>query len=104
MAITGEMPSASAENQGKASASNQPAQALPAEFSHHSYMPLVFGPSGPLQVIASAEEIPYTYTVKPGDYLADIARRYGLVWWQLAALNSIEYPYVIHSRQVLRLR
>jgi len=104
MAITGNGSQTTAEDQDEPADPAEPGLALPPEFKHHSFMPLVFGPTGPLQALSAAGEIPYTYTVKPGDYLADIARRYGLVWWQLAALNGLEYPYVIHARQVLRLR
>jgi uncharacterized protein YvpB len=48
--------------------------------------------------------VPETYIVQPGDYLTDLARRYNLDWHNLAALNSINYPYIIYPGQVLRLR
>jgi uncharacterized protein YvpB len=104
MAVTGEGPPVLSEIQEELVEPAEPAPVLPPEFNHHAYMPLVFGPIGPLQALSSAQEIPYTYTVRPGDYLADIARRYGLTWRQLADLNGIGYPYVIYARQVLRLR
>lgn len=104
MAITGGGLLESTESRQENSPPTQTRQPLPAQFAHHSYMPLIFDSSDAMRVIAAAQEMPYTYTVKPGDYLVDIAHRYGLVWWQLAALNGIEYPYVIHARQVLRLR
>lgn len=45
-----------------------------------------------------------SYTVKPGDYLNSIAVRFGLEWSALAELNGLQYPYVIHTGQELRLK
>jgi LysM repeat protein len=53
-----------------------------------------FGPEG---------EWDSTYTVRPGDYLTDLARRFGIPWEALAAHNGIPYPYVIHPGQILHL-
>lgn len=42
-----------------------------------------------------------TYVVKRGDYLVDIARRFGVDWRAIAALNRIEDPSRIYPGQVL---
>jgi uncharacterized protein YvpB len=79
-----------------------PAPALPAELSVHSFFPMAYKtPSGGL-VDQTLAEAPAAYTVKRGDYLTDIARRFGLDWQRLASLNGIEYPYVIRVGQTLR--
>lgn len=44
-----------------------------------------------------------TYTVQPGDTLSSIARRFGTTWPELAALNNISNPNVIHVGQVLQV-
>ncbi|RPI79239.1 MAG: LysM domain-containing protein, partial [Chloroflexi bacterium] len=44
-----------------------------------------------------------TYIVQPGDYLAELARRFGLHWMDIANLNGLVYPYVIYSGQELKL-
>ncbi len=44
-----------------------------------------------------------TYTVQPGDYLSEVADRFGIPWQNLAELNSISYPYTIYAGQVLSL-
>ncbi len=44
------------------------------------------------------------YTVAPGDTLYSIAFAHGLDVRQLAALNGIQTPYVIHPGQVLKLK
>jgi LysM repeat protein/uncharacterized protein YvpB len=44
-----------------------------------------------------------SYTVQKGDYLIALAKRFGISWQELAELNSIGYPYVIHPGQVLQL-
>jgi lipoprotein NlpD len=43
------------------------------------------------------------YKVKRGDSLHAIAFKFGLDWREIARLNSIPSPYVIHPDQVLRL-
>ncbi len=45
-----------------------------------------------------------TYTVQRGDYLIDLARRFGLDWQVLADLNGIGYPYRLVPGQMLKLR
>ncbi len=44
-----------------------------------------------------------TYTVQPGDFLSEVADRFGVPWQNLAELNSITYPYTIYAGQVLNL-
>ncbi|HEU0277210.1 MAG TPA: peptidoglycan DD-metalloendopeptidase family protein [Rhodanobacteraceae bacterium] len=44
------------------------------------------------------------YTVAPGDTMYSIAFAHGLDVRQLAALNGIQAPYVIHPGQVLKLK
>jgi uncharacterized protein YvpB len=44
-----------------------------------------------------------TYTVRRGDYLAGVARRFGVNWRVLAQLNGINDPYVIYAGQVLKI-
>lgn len=44
-----------------------------------------------------------TYTVQPGDSLSAIARRFGTTWQELAALNGISNPNIIHVGQVLQI-
>ena len=61
-------------------------------------------PSPPPLPVAPARERdsrPPTYTVKPGDTLAQIALAHGLDYRDLAAWNNIENPTVIRVGQVL---
>lgn len=44
-----------------------------------------------------------TYTVQPGEYLEELADRFGVTITQLVELNEIAYPYTIYPGQVLRL-
>ena len=44
-----------------------------------------------------------TYTVSPGDTLSAIARRFGTSWQEIAALNGISNPNIIHVGQVLQI-
>lgn len=44
-----------------------------------------------------------TYTVQPGEYLAQICRRLGLDWLAVAQLNGLTPPYTVYPGQVLRL-
>jgi uncharacterized protein YvpB len=43
------------------------------------------------------------YTVQPGDYLIELANKFGTTWQVLAELNAIVYPYSIYPGQVLQL-
>ncbi len=44
-----------------------------------------------------------TYTVMPGDTLSGIAAKFGTTYQELAAINGIENPNIIHVGQILRL-
>jgi uncharacterized protein YvpB len=76
----------------------------------HTYLPLIFAQSGPVEaanqpgVSAKSPAAPDTYTVKRGDFLMAVARRFGLDWRTLADLNGLSFPYTLYSGQVLRLK
>lgn len=60
----------------------------------------------PAEQPAPAEQPPstaQTHVVQPGEYLAAIARQYGVSLADLIAANNIANPNVIHSGQVLTL-
>jgi uncharacterized protein YvpB len=44
-----------------------------------------------------------TYTVERGEFLIQIAERFGTTWQTLADLNSLSYPYVLYPGQVLKV-
>lgn len=44
-----------------------------------------------------------TYTVKPGDTLSAIAKKYGTTYQELAKINGIANPNLIHPGQVLKV-
>ncbi|RPI34903.1 MAG: LysM domain-containing protein, partial [Chloroflexota bacterium] len=46
---------------------------------------------------------PDTYVVQRGDFLIALAERFDIGWRELAELNDIRYPFVIHPGQVLEL-
>ena len=52
---------------------------------------------------APAAQIVSTYTVKAGEDLAAIARRFGLSWTELAAANNIADPNLIYAGMVLKI-
>jgi LysM repeat protein len=56
-------------------------------------------PSPPAQPAPSGQ----THTVRRGDTLSAIARRYGVSMWALAQANSIRNPSFIYVGQVLRI-
>lgn len=53
--------------------------------------------------VAAAAAQEATYTVKRGDTLSGIARKYGITVAALAAANSIDNPNLIHVGQVLKI-
>jgi uncharacterized protein YvpB len=60
--------------------------------------------ASPLEVepyVEPVETASGSYTVQPGDYLMALARRFGTPWLELAELNSLFYPYIIHPGQTL---
>jgi LysM repeat protein len=55
-------------------------------------------------VVITPKAVPgKSYTVQRGDYLSALAERFDVPWRDLAALNGIFYPYVIHPGQILLL-
>ncbi len=76
----------------------------------HTYLPLVFAQPGPVEAAnhpagsARSSGVPDTYTVKRGDFLMAVARRFGLDWRQLADLNGLSFPFTLYSGQVLKLK
>ncbi|MDR1452934.1 MAG: LysM peptidoglycan-binding domain-containing protein [Candidatus Margulisbacteria bacterium] len=48
-------------------------------------------------------ERPETYTVVSGDNLSRIGQKFGLRWQDIARLNNISEPYIIHPGQALKL-
>ncbi len=61
------------------------------------------GSSAPPPPPASAPSPSGTYTVQKGEYLVSIARKLGISWTDLAAVNGIKSPYVVYAGQVLKL-
>lgn len=49
------------------------------------------------------ESLPDEYIVQPGDHLSSIARKFGLTWQDLAALNDLTYPYTLYAGNKLKL-
>lgn len=45
-----------------------------------------------------------TYTVKNGDNLSSIANQYGTSWQELAQINGLSNPNLIHAGQVLKIK
>lgn len=74
------------------------------KLTRHTFLPMVFRQPRLSVGMSYGTSNEQTYTVRSGDDLARIARVNGLDWKQLALLNGIEYPYVIYTGQVLRLR
>ena len=44
------------------------------------------------------------YTVKSGDTLYSISRKYGMEYWELASINGIHPPFTVYKGQRLSLR
>jgi uncharacterized protein YvpB len=86
---------------------NNPPAEGPVLLGVKRYLPLVFGPQTLISVAPLELDTPAvveTYTVKRGDYLVAVARKFNLNWIELAMRNGIRYPYRIRPGQVLRLR
>lgn len=49
----------------------------------------------------TTQAFPETYTVQRGEYLLAIALRFGVNWQALAAVNGIQWPYIVYPGQVL---
>jgi uncharacterized protein YvpB len=95
MAITGGAPSPSATPV----VTQEPAVSL----SPSVYLPVVVRQEVSEQVEQVGERKKKTYTVRRGDYLAEVARRLGVNWRELADTNGIEYPYTFYTGQVLKI-
>lgn len=44
------------------------------------------------------------YVVEKGDYLTKIGKKLGVDWKQIASLNNIKFPYIIHPGQKLKIK
>ena len=44
------------------------------------------------------------HTVRSGDTLYSISRKYGMEYWQLASINGIKPPFTVYKGQRLSLR
>ena len=87
--------------------SQQPAMKrihLPAVFGRDplSQAPAAYPEPGVESAAQNAEVL--EYVVEQGDYLIAVAERFGLNWLDLAALNGLEYPYLLYAGQVLKLK
>jgi uncharacterized protein YvpB len=67
------------------------------------YLPVVLRQVASEQVEQETAQKKKIYTVRRGDYLAEVARRFGVSWRDLARLNGIEHPYIIYAGQVLKI-
>jgi uncharacterized protein YvpB len=73
--------------------------------SSRLYLPVVINVASS-QPEADEEKSPQqqrTYIVRRGDYLLVLAQRFGVGWRALARVNGIEFPYVIHPGQLLKI-
>lgn len=62
------------------------------------------GPGGTAPSDSSKKEY-ITYTVKPGDCLYHIGKKFGVTWQSIAKLNKVPGPkYIIYAGQVLKIR
>ncbi len=103
MAVVGGGLAASVSTPAPAPEPAQPAPVPTAALSKLSYFPAAYKASSTTGVGSAPQDIPSTYTVKRGEYLVEIARRYGLDWQRLAQMNGIAYPFVVRTGQILRL-
>ena len=69
------------------------------------YLPIVLSvDTRQRQVDANVEsDGPRTYIVRRGDYLLLLAQRFDVNWRSLAKVNGVEFPYVIHPGQLLKV-
>ncbi len=51
----------------------------------------------------SGDQEAETYTVQRGEFLIQIAERFGTTWQTLADLNRLSYPFVLYPGQVLKV-
>jgi uncharacterized protein YvpB len=80
------------------------------ELGLYTYLPLLFAQPGPAQAADQPDSpkkpsgVPDTYTVKRGDFLLAVARRFGLDWRLLADLNGLSSPFILYTGQILKLK
>ena len=67
------------------------------------YLPIVVRQETLKQAVEKPAQREKTYTVRRGDFLAALARRFDVNWRDLADYNGIEFPYVIHAGQLLKI-
>jgi uncharacterized protein YvpB len=84
-------------------ATPEAAQETPIAISPSVYLPFVLRQVASQLVEGESPQAKKTYKVRRGDYLAGVARRFGVSWLDLAEHNGIEYPYVIYAGQVLKI-
>ncbi len=61
-------------------------------------------PTAPTGGTVGVDDDPNEYTVKQGDSLWLIATLHNTTWQELARINNIAPPYIIHAGQTLKLR
>lgn len=55
-------------------------------------------------MVVETPKTPATYTVVKGDSLWKIGKKFGIKWQDIAKLNNIKIPYIIHIGQKLKLK
>ena len=68
------------------------------------FLPVIQQELAKIQQTRKPTSLTRTYTVKPGDYLAAVAKKLGVNWLKLAELNNLPFPFVIHPGQVIKIR
>lgn len=61
-------------------------------------------PGQVLKIPVDKPQSPRYYTVRPGDTLYEIAKRYSLSVNDIVSLNQLAYPNIIYPGQILMLR
>jgi uncharacterized protein YvpB len=64
--------------------------------------PVLIPSATPAPVVS--QKTPKNYIVQPGEYLIQLAERFGLDWRTLAEINNINYPWVIYPGQKIKLK
>lgn len=55
-------------------------------------------------IIPDAKPTELYYEVQPGDYLIKIGKRFDCDWMDIARLNNLHFPYIIHKGERLRIK
>ena len=63
----------------------------------------VIGTGTPPPAPAETQKLAKTYRIKGGDLLIDLARQLNVSWQELAALNSLTFPYLLQEGQILQI-